>query len=46
MSIEYPILEKNTDAFANNRRQELKECTQFFFSLFKVSFKTACRGGI
>jgi len=42
MLIEYPILEKNTDAFANNGRQELKEFTQFFFSLFKA----ACRGGI
>jgi hypothetical protein len=45
MLIEYPIVEKNTGAFANIGRQELEEFTRFF-SLFKVSFKTACRGGI
>jgi len=46
MLIEYPIVEKNTGAFANIGRQELKEFTRVFFSLFKVSFKTGCRGGI
>jgi len=46
MLIEYPIVEKNTGAFANIGRQKLKEFTQFCFSLFKVSFKTARRGGI
>jgi len=30
MLIEYPIVEKNTGAFANIGRQELKEFTRFF----------------